>query len=196
MFWIRRHHKAEIQILYSKQLLFGEEVKGWIDLSGWTAGSCWILRRRLFPSTQHIVFFFSHFQKYSGFSLYGECSIPLLLLSVLIEWCCHSQTKGSECSQQRWKRSPAFCSLSAKLTGATGDRWTLINATLIGALQNAYVSFFCSFFFSSSFHAGLRPGDFTEPDWQHSHCAAEACPEQRSTCEVGFCDRVRIIKSF
>lgn len=51
-------------------------------------------------------------------------------------------------------------------------------------------------FFPSSFHAGLRPGDLTEPDRQHSHCAAETCPEQRSTCEVGFRDKVRITFSF
>lgn len=55
--------------------------------------------------------------------------------------------------------------------------------------------FLSFFFFSSSFHAGLRPGDLTEPDRQHSHRAAETCPEQRSTCEVGFRDKVRIKKS-
>lgn len=55
--------------------------------------------------------------------------------------------------------------------------------------------YFSFFFFFSSFHASLRPGDLTEPDRQHSHCAAETCPEQRSTCEVGFRDKVRIKKS-
>lgn len=48
--------------------------------------------------------------------------------------------------------------------------------------------FFHFLFISSSFYAGLRPGDLTEPDWQYSHCAAETCPKQRSTCEVGFRD--------
>lgn len=54
---------------------------------------------------------------------------------------------------------------------------------------------FLFFLVLSAFHAGLRPGDLTEPDRQHSHCAAETCPEQRSACEVGFRNKVRIKKA-
>lgn len=38
----------------------------------------------------------------------------------------------------------------------------------------------------SSFHAGLWPGDLSEPDGQHSHRAAQTRPKQRRPCKVGF----------
>lgn len=42
------------------------------------------------------------------------------------------------------------------------------------------------FSFLSSLHAGVRPGDVSEPDRQHGYCSAETCPEQRGTSEVGL----------
>lgn len=48
----------------------------------------------------------------------------------------------------------------------------------------------------SSFNASLWPGDLSEPDGQHSHRAAETCPEQRRSCKVGLTEDKNIRKFF
>lgn len=55
--------------------------------------------------------------------------------------------------------------------------WVL---TILWSVMNTFL------FVLSSLHAGVRPGDLSEPDRQHRHRAAETRPKQGRTCEVGL----------
>lgn len=59
-----------------------------------------------------------------------------------------------------------------------------------------HLNFSCLHALLSSFHASLWPGDLSEPDGQHSHRAAETCPEQRRSCKVGLTQDKNIKKFF
>lgn len=81
------------------------------------------------------------------------------------------KTKGSKCSVWKWKKHGlAFCLFTAMLNDLRcpgADQCIVLNVAL-----QCSKSFSLFVFLLSSFHAGVWPGDLSEPNRQHSHCTA------------------------
>lgn len=155
--------------------------------SGRTAGRCWMIRRRVCFHTA----LFRHTFRSTARTARSVCTANVPFLSYCSAYWLNgvgARDKRQRVLPANGETQPGF--LFVKCQVDLSD-WRQVDANRchFDCCFPERLCFFLFLFISSSFHAGLRPGDLTEPDWQHSHCAAEARPEQRSTCKVGFCDR-------